>query len=94
MNKFLLTLISVFLVSTSFYKLEVKTISKEKFVKAKPAKLVSKIEKKSSAILAEELYKSIGFENFNQLNAEVFYKAYLGFENLKKAGELPLESHF
>lgn len=91
MNKFFLTLISVFLVSTSFYKPELKTNNSEKYVKVEPTKLKSKIEKKSSAILAEELYKSIGFENFNKLNFEVFYKAYLGFEKLKKAGELPLE---
>ena len=93
MNKFFLTLISVFLVSTSFYKPELKTNNIEKYVKAEPTKLESKIEKESSAILAEELYNSIGFENFNKLNFEVFYKAYLGFEKLKKAGELPLESH-
>ena len=93
MNKFFLTLIIVFLVSTSFYKPELKTNNSEKYVKVEPTKLKSKIEKKSSAILAEELYKSIGFENFNKLNFEVFYKAYLGFEKLKKAGELPLESH-
>jgi hypothetical protein len=93
MNKFLLTLISVFLVSTSFYKHEVKTTNTEKYVKTESTKLISKTEKKSSAILAEELYNSIGFENCNKLNSEVFYKAYLGFENLKKAGELPLDSH-
>ena len=56
----------------------------------------SKIDKKNSNSAtnnAEELYTQINFENINRLNQEVFYKAFLGFENLKKAGKLDENSH-
>jgi hypothetical protein len=56
----------------------------------------SKIDKKNSNSAtnnAEELYTQINFENINRLNQEVFYKAFLGFENLKKAGKLDEKSH-
>lgn len=93
MNKFLLSLISVFLVSTSFYKPDSKTIKTEKPLKVELKKSPSNTESKTFANVAEQMYASIGFENSNKLNPEAFYKAYLGFENLKKAGNLPAESH-
>lgn len=92
MNRVLLTLISVFLVSTSFYKPETKITQSEISIKVESPKSPSE-KLNSKAITAEEIYTSIVFENINKLKSDVFYKAYLGFENLKKAGKLPLESH-
>lgn len=93
MKKVLLTLISVFLVSTSFYSLDSKTTKTETHLKVEPAKSISNTEKKSSAEIATEIYTNLSFENINTLKEEVFLKAFLGFENLKKAGKLNEDSH-
>lgn len=93
MNKVLLTLTAVFFVTTSFYSPEVTTRKTEANLKARPSKSVLKSESKSITTSAEEIYKTIKFDNVNKLNPEVFYKAFLGFENLKKAGKLPAASH-
>lgn len=95
MKKLLISLISVFLLSTSFYekgtiKIDKKnnnTISKPLFISP------SKSENKTKLNNAVELYASLNFENFNKLNPEVFSKAFLGFENLKTAGKIPKNSH-
>ena len=94
MKKVLLILVPVLFFATSFYKIE----SSEKTptgtpLKVKSQDLLIKEEPKTTAKYAEEIYNSIGFENINQLQSEVFYKAYLGFTNLKKEGKLDENSH-
>lgn len=93
MNKVLLTLTAVFFVTTSFYSPEVTTYKTEANLKTRPSKSVLKSESKSVTTSAEEIYSTIKFDNVNKLNPEVFYKAFLGFKNLKKAGKLPAASH-
>ncbi|MFC6268380.1 murein L,D-transpeptidase catalytic domain family protein [Frigoriflavimonas asaccharolytica] len=93
MQKVFLLLISVLFLSTSFYKRDTR-----KFITEKNNLMILPIAKKEApakkaSSLAEEVYLSINFENINRLNADVFYKAFLGFENLKKAGELDGNSH-
>ncbi|WP_233701960.1 murein L,D-transpeptidase catalytic domain family protein [Kaistella palustris] len=53
-----------------------------------------KIENSETALSsAEQLYSSLSFEEGNTLNSEVFYKAFMGFQNLKKAGKLAADAH-
>lgn len=61
-------------------------------MKDKSGKTSIKSEK-STVINAEALYIALNFENLNTLKSDVFYKAFLGFTNLKKAGKLPEDSH-
>ena len=42
---------------------------------------------------AETLYHAIEFNNSNKLELDVFEKAILGFNNLKKAGKIDEDSH-
>ncbi len=59
--------------------------------------LSTKVEKNSGKTTelseAETLYHAIEFNNSNKLELDVFEKAILGFNNLKKAGKIDEESH-
>ncbi|CAD7804607.1 hypothetical protein CHRY9390_01248 [Chryseobacterium aquaeductus] len=86
----------VYLVTTSFY-LSPK-LSEIKNENTSKNKIETSIEKKSdkeisSVSSSEELYNSILFESDHKLNFDVFGKALIGFENLKKAGKLDQEAH-
>ncbi|WP_226063494.1 murein L,D-transpeptidase catalytic domain family protein [Kaistella polysaccharea] len=94
MQKVLLSLLTVLFLSTSFYKIE---SNKEKqtpeILKTNPQNLIPKASFKNSAAVAEEIYNSISFTDMSTLKSEVFSKAYLGFENLKKEGKLNQDSN-
>ena len=91
MNKVYLLLISVLFLSTSFYKVDE---TKSKKVKSTTQSFnKEKNSAKSEYSYAEEIYAAIDFGNSNSLNNQVFFKAFLGFENLKKAGEIDENSH-
>lgn len=75
--------------STSFYKVDENKFYKEDLKTTYKKNKTSK----ESASYAEELYAAIVFENNSILNDQVFYKAFLGFENLKKAGKLNENSY-
>lgn len=94
MKKVLLTLFLVFIVATSFYKRDVATVSDTKTSLKAHAKILSAGKMANSIkITGEEIFSSLSFEGINALNPDVFSKAYLGFNNLKKAGKLPENSH-
>ena len=94
MQKVLFPLIAILFFATSFYKIEDLAQNKtEKFSPIQTQEKVLTIEPKSTATYAEEIYTALGFENINQLQSEVFYKAFLGFTNLKKEGKLDEDSH-
>ena len=95
MHKVLLSLITVLFFATSFYKLETsEKKTTDKLPKDQPQYLLIKEEEpNSTATYAEEIYSSLGFENINHLQSEVFHKAFLGFTNLKKEGKLEADSH-
>ncbi|WP_373708472.1 murein L,D-transpeptidase catalytic domain family protein [Kaistella sp.] len=94
MKKVFLPLITVLFFATSFYKVEdLKKTTTENQLKTQSQDLVPISEPKSTANYAEEIYKAIGFDNINQLQSDVFAKAYLGFTNLKKEGKLDQDSH-
>lgn len=85
----------VYMISTSFYLSPEKTNDKEinsnkKIETLIETKTLKNTNKTSSS---EELYQSISFDNTNKLQFDVFAKALLGFENLKKAGKLSKEAH-
>lgn len=93
MQKVLLTLVTVLFFTTSFYKVEDSEIkTTETHLKVKPQNLLKK-DPKGIASTATAIYSALGFENINKLNPDVFYKAYLGFNNLKKAGQLSEDAH-
>lgn len=93
MNKVFLLIISVLFLSTSFYKVdETQSKSEKNNIKVHATKK-EKNRLKFASSYAEELYSAIQFQNMNPLKADVFYKAFLGFENLKKAGKLNESSH-
>ncbi|MDF2933022.1 MAG: hypothetical protein K0R36_2353 [Chryseobacterium sp.] len=85
----------VYLISTSFYLSPDKTDNKEIKNTKKIETLVEtkSVKNTNSLSSSEELYQSISFENTNKLQFDVFAKALLGFENLKKAGKLGQEAH-
>lgn len=89
MHKFLLALITVTFFTTSFYRIETNET-----VKA-PVQIKKSNENSSlkSLSAAEQIYMSLNFENITKLDPEVFDKAYLGFQNLKKAGKLDADAH-
>ena len=94
MQKVLFPLIAILFFATSFYKIEDLAQNKtEKFSPIQTQEKVLTIEPTSTATYAEEIYTALGFENINQLQSEVFYKAFLGFTNLKKEGKLDEDSH-
>lgn len=89
MKKILLALISTLFLATSFYKNEIPKSRKTKAHFSNIPKFVAAVTTSSS----EEIYASIAFDSLHQLNREVFEKAYLGFRNLQKAGQLDENSH-
>lgn len=94
MKKVLLTLVLVFIVATSFYKKEtVAVVNAKTHLEAQPTILAAENKAASIKETGEEIFSSISFEGINALNPDVFSKAFLGFNNLKKAGKLPEDSH-
>ena len=87
----------VYLVTTSFYLSSGKEVSKKESISTKKKiELLHDTESEKTAnegSSSEALYRSIEFEPNHELNYEVFSKALTGFENLKKAGLLPQDSH-
>lgn len=87
----------IYLITTSFYlspeknATENKKIIAERTVKATPENVSN--EKTGNLSSSEELYNSILFDNENKLNFDVFAKAILGFNNLKKAGKINEDAH-
>lgn len=94
MKKVYLSIIPVLFFTTSFYKVD----SSHK-IKSENHLITSSLNhlKPNTSIhtnnKAEEIFSSLLFENINQLKAEVFYKAFQGFVNLKNAGKLEQDSH-
>ena len=90
MKKLLLLLTAILMIATSFYKKTNAEVNSKK-------SLSTKIEKNSGKTTefseAETLYNAIEFNNSNKLELDVFEKAILGFNNLKKAGKIDEESH-
>lgn len=94
MNKVFLSLAVVIFFATSFYKVvPPENNSSVNDLKVPLSLSLKKEESKSNLSAAAEIYASLDFQNINQLNSDVFEKAYLGFENLKKAGMLNEDSH-
>lgn len=91
MKKFPLLLGLVYLVTTSFYLSKIELKNEEKKTVAKEVKLSPK-KNFSSMSSAEQLYNEIQFTD-EKLNFEVFEKAFLGFQNLKKSGKLDASAH-
>ncbi|WP_407482407.1 murein L,D-transpeptidase catalytic domain family protein [Elizabethkingia meningoseptica] len=94
MKKLVISLISVYVVSTSFFVNDTNFEESGTPVKKEVAVTLKKAESKhettsSSAIV----YEAIDFTGFNKLSEVVFEKAYLGYENLKKAGKVPESSN-
>ena len=85
MKKFQLLLGLFYLIATSFYPSNSENHSQSKKV-VKEIK-VSPKKNFSPENEAEEVYKNLQFEG-EKLNFEVFEKAFLGFQNLKKSGKL------
>ncbi|MCY0969656.1 murein L,D-transpeptidase catalytic domain family protein [Chryseobacterium wangxinyae] len=85
----------VYMVSTSFYLSPKKNENKGNISTSKIETIVENksVNTKNTVSSSEELYQSISFENTNKLQFDVFAKALLGFENLKKAGKLDQEAH-
>ncbi|RMZ60954.1 hypothetical protein D1632_03000 [Chryseobacterium nematophagum] len=85
----------VYMVTTSFYLSPRKAIERNEISTKKIERVATTPEKTANRVesSSEGLYKSITFEQGHELNEEVFFKALLGFENLKKAGLLNSDSH-
>lgn len=85
MKKFPLLLGLFYLIATSFYPSSSENLSQAKVIakeiKPSPKNNVEAVSE------AEEVYKNLQFEG-EKLNFEVFEKAFLGFQNLKKSGKL------
>lgn len=90
MKKLLLLLTAILMIATSFYKKTNLEVSSKK-------SLSTKVENNSGITTelseAETLYNAIEFNNSNKLELDVFEKAILGFNNLKKAGKIEEDSH-
>jgi hypothetical protein len=90
MKKLLLLLTAILMIATSFYKKTNSEVNSKKFLSTKIEKNSGKTTEFSEA---ETLYNAIEFNNSNKLELDVFEKAILGFNNLKKAGKIDEESH-
>ena len=90
MKKFPLLLGLLYIVTTSFYLVEHKD-SEKKATIAKEVKLSPKKDF-SSYNSTQDIYNSLQFTE-EKLNFEVFEKAFLGFQNLKKSGKLEPTAH-
>ncbi|MBB4806709.1 hypothetical protein HNP38_002005 [Chryseobacterium defluvii] len=87
---------AVYMITTSFYLSPQKGTANKEITATKKIErsIDTKSEKAANAGLSsEEIYQSIIFEPNHELNYEVFSKALIGFENLKKAGLLNQDSH-
>ena len=83
----------VYLISTSFY-LAPKTADNTRNTKSTyKIETITESKKTNNVSSSEELYNSILFDTDHKLNFDVFSKALLGFENLKKAGKLNEDAH-
>ncbi|SHK14837.1 murein L,D-transpeptidase catalytic domain family protein [Epilithonimonas mollis] len=85
MKKFPLLLCLVYLITTSFYPASSENKNSETKHTIREIKLSPKQNFSSNP--AEEIYKQLQFTE-ETLNFEVFEKAFLGFQNLKKSGKL------
>ena len=90
MKKLLLLLTAILMIATSFYKKTNLEVSSKKSLSTKIEKNSGKATELSEA---ETLYYAIEFKNSNKLELDVFEKAILGFNNLKKAGKIDEDSH-
>ena len=90
MKKLLLLLTAILMIATSFYKKTNLEVNSKKPVSTKVEKNSGKATELSEA---ETLYNAIEFNNSNKLELDVFEKAILGFNNLKKAGKIEEDSH-
>lgn len=90
MKKLLLLLTAILMIATSFYK---KTNAEVSFKKSLSTKIEKNSGKATELSEAETLYQAIEFNNSNKLELDVFEKAILGFNNLKKAGKIDEDSH-
>lgn len=95
MNRLLILLVSVFFLSTSFHESEKISGNENRNLEIPKVEFAKITNDKvnSNATSSAEIYSAINFENYNKLNAEAFEKAFLGFENLKKAGKLSEGAH-
>ena len=93
MNKIFLVLIAFFFITTSFYQPELNNNLNSRVIAKEKASRHSVIPNKTAKNTAEYFYNSLNFKNRNTLKKDVFYQAFLGFNNLKKAGKLPEEAH-
>ena len=83
----------VYLISTSFY-LAPKTADNTRNTKSTyKIETITEPKKTNNVSSSEELYNSILFDTDHKLDFDVFSKALLGFENLKKAGKLNEDAH-
>lgn len=90
MKKLLLLLTVILMIATSFYK---KTNAEAHSKKPVPTKAEKNSGKATELSEAETLYHAIEFNKSNKLELDVFEKAILGFNNLKKAGKIDEDSH-
>ena len=90
MKRFPLLLGLFYLITTSFYPSGSENL-RETAITIKEVKLSPK-KNSEPANEAEEVYKNLQFEG-EKLNFEVFEKAFLGFQNLKKSGKLEPTAH-
>ena len=90
MKKLLLLLTAILMIATSFYK---KTNLEVSSKKSLSTKIENNSVKATELNEAETLYHAIEFNNSNKLELDVFEKAILGFNNLKKAGKIDEDSH-
>ena len=90
MKRFPLLLGLFYLITTSFYPSGSENLP-ETAITIKEVKLSPK-KNSEPANEAEEVYKNLQFEG-EKLNFEVFEKAFLGFQNLKKSGKLEPTAH-
>ncbi len=97
MRKILLMLSFILFFATSFYKNEIQPKQNSAVpLETQPQFLITnseKVSKTNNTNTSEEIYASINFESINKLNPDVFNKAFLGFNNLKKAGKLHENAH-
>lgn len=93
MNKIIIILIAVLFATTSFYKKEGISTNNTKNFDEPKSEFPAKNKMKSTTISADEIFSALSFDRINILNSKVFSTAYLGFLNLKKAGQLSENSH-
>ncbi|MDQ8143888.1 MULTISPECIES: murein L,D-transpeptidase catalytic domain family protein [Chryseobacterium] len=86
----------VYMVTTSFYLSPKNENVKNENTSTKKIETAVEIKSeksKNEMSSSEELYNSILFDTDHKLNFDVFSKAILGFNNLKKAGKLDENAH-